>query len=77
LNGSAPSPYENYLKRIEHKMNTRNNRKNIILPKVKTESGRRSFMFQGGKLWNRLPVDQKEEFSIVRFKSKVRNIFNE
>jgi hypothetical protein len=77
LNGSAPSPYENYFKRIEHKMNTRDNRKNIILPKVKNESGRRSFMFQGGKLWNTLPADQKEECSIVRFKSKVQNIFNE
>ena len=57
-------------------MNTRNN-KNAILPKVKTESARKSFMFQGGKLWNTLPTDLKNECSIVRFQSKVPDMFNE
>ena len=30
--------------------------KNVMLPKVKTESGRKSFMFQGAKLFNLLPT---------------------
>ena len=50
-------------------------RLNAILPKVKTESGRKSFMFQDGKLGNTLPTDLKNECSIVRFQPKVRNIF--
>ena len=59
LNGTAPSPYEDYFTRIEHKVNIRNNKKNVILPKFKTESGIKSFMSQGGKLWNTLPTDLK------------------
>ncbi len=42
-----------------------------------TESGRKSFMFKGGKLLKTLPAYQEEECSIVRFQSKVRDIFND
>jgi hypothetical protein len=76
LNGTAPETYNDYFKRIEHNINTRNNGGNVMLPKVKTESGRKSFMFQGAKLFNLLPTTLKGELSITKFRSKVQDTFN-
>ena len=76
LYGTAPKTYKNYFKRIEYNINTQNNKKNIVLPKVKTESGRKSLMFQGAKLFNLLPTDLKEESSITKFRFKTQDIFD-
>ena len=37
--------------------NTRNNAKIVLLPKIRTEYGRKSFHFTGGKLFNMLPLE--------------------
>ncbi len=76
LNGTAPQTFNDYFKRIEHNINTRNNGKNVVLPKVKTESGRKSFMFQGAKLFNSIPTILKEELSIIKFRSEVQDTFD-
>ena len=49
LYGTAPKTYKNYFIIIEHNIITRINKKNNVLPKVKTECGGKSFMFQGAK----------------------------
>ncbi len=76
LNGTAPETFNDYFKRIEHNINTRNNGENVVLPKVKTESGRKSFMFQGAKLFNSIPTILKEELSIIKFRSEVQDTFD-
>ena len=47
---------------------TRGNNKNLLLPKVRTEAGRKLFQFQGSKLYNKLPDALKKEQSIMNFK---------
>jgi hypothetical protein len=49
-----------------------------LLPKLRTEIGWKSFMFQGGKLvlFNTLPTDLKEECSFVKCWWKIEDIFN-
>ncbi len=47
-----------------------------MLPKVKTESGRKPFMFQGAKLFNSIPTILKEELSIIKFRSEVQDTFD-
>ena len=53
--------------RILHHKETRENNKNLLLPKVRTEAGRKSFLFQGSKLYNKLPDALKQEQSIMNF----------
>ena len=49
LNGIVPKAFENYFTRNSHKMNTRNNNKSVVIPKVRTEAGRKTFSFQGAR----------------------------
>ena len=55
LNGIVPKAFENYFTRNSHKMNTRNNNKSVIIPKVRTETGRKTFSFQGAKVFDNPP----------------------
>ena len=57
-----------YFKKILHHKETRGNNKNLLLPKVRTEAARKSFLFQGSKLYNKLPDALKQEQSIMNFK---------
>ena len=47
---------------------TRGNNKNLLHPKVRTEAVRKSFLFQGSKLYNKLPAALKQEQFIMNFK---------
>ena len=67
-NGLAPQLFKDYFKKILHHKETRGNNKNLLLPKVRTEAGRKSFLFQGSKLCNKLPDALKQEQSIMNFK---------
>ena len=53
-------------KKILHYKETRGNNRNLLLPKVRTEAGRKPFLFSG--LYNKLPDELKEEQSIINFK---------
>ena len=57
-----------------HNVNTRGNNKNLVVPKVRTETGRKTFSFQGAKVFNNLPDYLKIETSILRFKAHIKNI---
>ena len=67
-NGLAPPLFKNYFKKILHQKETRGNNTNLLLPKVRTEAGRKSFLFQGSKLYNKLPTALKQEQSVMNFK---------
>ena len=45
LNGISPHAFQNYFTRVNHKQFTRANTKNIVLPKVKSETGKKAFAF--------------------------------
>ena len=51
--------------------NTRGDGCSLIVPRIKTEAGRKIFKFQGCNLFNELPKDMKSEKSIVRLKGKL------
>ena len=69
LNGLAPKAFQDYFKRVSHTKCTRATNMNIALPKIKTESGRKTFAYQGAILFNKLSSDLKTEQSLLRFKS--------
>ena len=72
-NGLAPRLFKDYFKKILHHKETRGNNKNFLLPKVRTEAGRKSFLFQGSKLYNKLPDVSKQEQSLMN----VRRQYNQ
>ena len=73
-NKIAPSPFHDYFEQLQHEHHTRGNNANIRLPKVKTESGRKCFKFQGALIFNQLPANLKNEKSIVIFKNKIKEL---
>ena len=73
LNGIAPKAFENYFTRNSHNINTRKNNKSVVLPKVRTETGRKTFAFQGAKIFNNLPDDLQTEISLLKFKASSKN----
>ena len=74
LNGLARKAFQDYFKRVSHTKCTRANNINIALPKIKTESGRKTFAYQGAILFNKLPSDLKTEQSLLRFKSGCKSL---
>ena len=59
----------------KHRIDTRNNGNLIKLPRVKIEFGKKSFKFQGAKIYNNLPIDLREEKDIAIFKRKIKLFF--
>ena len=61
LNSITPIVFKNYSKRNilarstkGHNMHTRNNNNSVVIPRVRTETGRKTFSFQGAKIFNNL-----------------------
>ena len=48
-------------------------RKNVVLPKVRSESGRKAFSFQGAIIFNKVTDEMKSRTLILRFKTLCRN----
>ena len=57
--------------RFDHGKETRGNRSRLVLPKVKTEAGRKTFAFQGALIFNGLPTDLMNEPYFINFKRKI------
>ena len=57
LDGDVIEPFKHYFTLSSHQKNTRNNAKMVLLPKIRTEYGRKSFHFTGGKLFNMLRLE--------------------
>ena len=73
LNGISPPDYEEYFKRLDHCKDTRGYNQCLLLPRVKSETGRRIFTFLGAKIFNKLPSNMKNESSIVKFKTACKD----
>ena len=73
LNGVSPHAFQNYFTRVNHCQRTRANTKNIVLPRVKSETGKKTFSYQGAKIFNQLTEEMKTETSILRFKTFCKN----
>ena len=74
LNDSCPSPLRNIFVRFKHAKDTRGNGSRLILPKVKTEVGRKAFAFQGALIFNGLPASIRDERYFLTFKRKIKNL---
>lgn len=53
---------------VNHNINTRGNKSQIRLPKVRTEAGRKTTSYYGAQLFNTLNLDVRNEKSFVNFK---------
>ena len=71
LHNLLPKGLNNYFKIHHHKINTRGNGSYVIRPKMRTETGKKSFAYQGACMYNRLDKSIREETSILLFKTKL------
>ena len=69
LNGISPPDHKEYFQHLDHCKGTRGNDHRLLLPKVKSEGGRKAFGFLGAKIFNKLPNTMKTESSIVKIKT--------
>ena len=67
LKGSPPIFFKDYFKVFRTIHNTRGSGHNLLLPKVRTETARKSFYFNGSKLLNNLASEMKGSKSVVIF----------
>ena len=71
LHNLLPKGLNSYFKIHHHKINTRGNGSYIFLPKMRTETGKKSFAYQGACIYNRLEKSIREETSILLLKKKL------
>ena len=63
--------FKDYFKVFKTIYNTRGSGKNLMLPKVRTETARKSFYFNGSKLFNNIPNEMKDFISVIIFKTRI------
>ena len=51
-----------------------NSSQTLVIPKVKTESGKRSLRFQGALVFNKLPENGRDENSFILFKKGILDL---
>ena len=56
---------------------TRNNRSSLVLQKIKLESARNGFDFQGALVFNKIPLHIRQINSIVLFKRALKQVLDE
>ena len=71
LKGSPPVFFKDYFKVFRTIDNTRGSGHNLLLPKVRTETARRSFYFNRSKLFNSIASEVKDSKSVVIFKTRI------
>ena len=76
INGISTVTVPSSFERVSHSKNTRTNNKNLKLPAVKTEKGRRMYRYQAAKIFNQIPNELKDEISIVNFKKRLPKNFS-
>ena len=74
LNGNTCDVFENYFKLMKN--NTRNKNCLIHLEKIKLESCRKSFFFNGAKQFNSMPVEIRSAESKNKFLKLYKEFFN-
>ena len=56
-----------------HSHNLRNSLINLYFPKPQLEIGKHSLHYRGSILWNKIPVEAREQESLVLFKSFLKD----
>ena len=59
---------EKHFKRRGHQKDTPGNKSNLVVPRIRTETARKAFSYQGVTIYNRLLPELKNENSFMRFK---------
>ena len=77
LNGTSPSVFNNYFKKLDHAKSTRRNSIDLWIPKVRTESGKRGIYYSETKIFNALPIHIKTEKFRIIFKSALKEHFKD
>ena len=75
LKGSPPVFFKDYFKVFKTIYSTRGSGNNLLLPKVKTETARKSFDFNGSKLFNSIASEVKDSKSVVIFKTRILELY--
>ena len=55
--------------------NTRGSGHSLLLPKVRPETARKSFYFNGSKLFNHIASEEKDSKSVVIFKTRMLELY--
>jgi len=55
--------------------NTRNKNVTLKLPKIKIEFSKKAFIFQGAIIYNRLPIELRQEKHFDKFRASVNDFF--
>ena len=74
INGDVCENFKTYFELLNN--NTRNKNKLLRLPRIKLESSRHSFYFNGAKTYNELPLSIRKETSRSKFPSSLNNYFS-
>ena len=75
LKGSPPMFFKDYFKVFRTIHNTRGSGHNLLLPKVRTETARKSFYFNGSKLFNNISSEMKDSKSVAIFKTRILELY--
>ena len=75
LSRSPPMFFKDYFKDFRTIHNTRGSGKNLMLPKVRTKTARKSFYFNGSKLFNDIPNEMKYHNSVMIFKTRILEFY--
>ena len=68
LHNLLPKSLNSYFKKRHHEMNTRGNGSHVFLPRMRTETGKKSLVYQGECIYTRLEKSIRDETSILLFK---------
>ena len=68
-------PFKDYFKVFRTIHNTRGSGHNLLLPKVRTETARKSLYFKQSKLFNNIASEMKDSKSVVIFKTRILELY--
>ena len=72
LKKTAPDIFHDHFEKVDHQKATRGNGRNLEIPRVKAESGKRGFYFSGVKIYIALPTHLKTERVYFLFKQGLK-----
>ncbi len=64
-----------YFDRLQHAKNTRNNGTSVRIPKIRLESTKHAFYYNGAIEFYKLPHDIRAIYSLMLFKRKLKEHF--
>ena len=71
LDGKSNDNFNDYFQINKHTKLTRNSNKLLKLPSIKLEFGKKSFRFQGAKIFNDLPLEIRESADAADFRKRL------